>query len=58
MKVRVTQKVVWTFETDQYTIAQLRQDAEDGGCLAMDLARDADMYDSTETISRVKEQKV
>ena len=54
MKVMVKQTVTWVFETDKYSIADLRKDQEEGGCLAMDLAREADGVVS-ETVRRVKE---
>lgn len=54
MKVMVRQTVTWFFETDKYTIKQLRDDAANGGCLAIDMAREGDNVTETETISEVR----
>ena len=55
MKIRVTQINVWEFETDDYTIGQLRQDASEGGCMAIDMAREHDLKEYRETISQIKD---
>ncbi len=55
-KIRVTRTDVWFVETDDYTVAQLRQDEKDYGCLAIDLARNkGDHQTTTITVSAVKE---